>query len=63
MTFPWGAGLKTDLKQPSVRQFFNIPAKTIHEDNRMTSGQSALTGAEAGSGRSLCKLLAENVDG
>jgi hypothetical protein len=55
------SGLQTDFKPRTVWQFFNIPAKIVHKDNGMTSGQGIPASAKTGRCRSLCKLLGENI--
>jgi hypothetical protein len=55
--FPWGSGLKTNLKPPSVRKLLHIPAEIVHENDWMTRGQGILPGPQASTGRSLRKLL------
>jgi len=55
--------LQADFKPPSAWEFLNVPSTFVNKDDRMTRRQRILTGAETGIRSSLCKLLAENIDG
>lgn len=55
--FARSSGLEADLKPRSVRQFLYIPPKIVPVNYRVAGGQSVLTGATAGHGRGMGKLI------